>query len=260
LPDIHDVTQLTRTNFDGYNGGLTASYSLGKFFTDFLAKIDVFSVNQTSVTATTHSNAIDLTKTQFQNNSQANDGNYQFGCIETTTSSGSTVLAPPFFGLTGSATDLSSAAGSTDAQNFILANNIGLHYDLAHLLFVEPSVGVRYVYSSYGANAAALGLADGYDLRLEAGGKLGFARPIGGDAIWTGSVGAYVYEDVLVHGLVVSSTETSVPSDEGKVRLRGILQNQIDFGGGVSAYAELNGRYGEEYWAIGGKVGGRIRW
>ncbi len=153
-----------------------------------------------------------------------------------------------------------SKSGTASLAVMTLANTFGFTRDLGHGLSLEPSVGFRYSYSHYYNDDASLGLRDGHVVRLEAGGKLVHLRPVGRGAVWSNTLGLYVYSDVFVDGFVVSTDGSSFKGDQGEVRLRGMLQSKLQFTDGVQIYGEVNGRVGHDYQALGGKLGLRIEW
>src|SRR5262249_4534611 len=132
-----------------------------------------------------------------------------------------------------------SRIDTTALTSVTLANTIGATYKLGSELWVEPTASFRYVYSAYGEGASALGLADGQVLRLETGGKLIHQKVTPEGHVWSNSLGAYVYSDVWVEGLVISPLGSSAETTEGKVRVRGVLQTRYQTSDGKSVYAEV---------------------
>jgi outer membrane immunogenic protein len=141
-----------------------------------------------------------------------------------------------------------------------LANDVGYHFDLKSGYWIEPLVGFQYTYTTYGSNAADLGLADGQALRLHGGARVGVSKPVSDGGAWTGSLTGLLYSDVYVHGWVTSAGDFSSGSllqDQGKIRVQGILTSHLQMSNGLSTFVEIQGRGGNEYWGVGGRVGAR---
>jgi hypothetical protein len=152
---------------------------------------------------------------------------------------------------------------STQTVNLTAVENIGYHYDLPRGFWIEPLIGARYNFASYGSNAAALGLADGESVRVQGGARFGLTSLIQDQFIWTNSFTTLVYSDVWIHGFVLDPTSFSAGAllaDQGKLRVQGILSSRIDLLNGFSAFLQAEGRYGEDYWGVGGKGGFRYQW
>ena len=82
-----------------------------------------------------------------------------------------------------------------------------------------------------GANAALLGLKDGYTVRLQAGGRIGLSSVFMNDYVWTGAIGVTLYEDVVVNGYAISNglPVTAATYDEGKLRVLASLRARSIF-------------------------------
>jgi hypothetical protein len=157
-----------------------------------------------------------------------------------------------------------NSSQSTDFRNYVLASNIGYHFDLDRGYWFEPTGRITYTFAHFDSDAAELGLDDGHTLRLQAGGRLGktILDQYAG-RIWTVAVGAYLYSDVLVEGFVANGQGISsgpLEQDEGKLRVLGTLLGQVTTFDGYSVYAEGEVRGGEDYWGVGGKLGARVEW
>ena len=46
-------------------------------------------------------------------------------------------------------------------------------------------------------------------------------------------------------------------ADQGELRVQFILTSKLDLLNGISAFAEVQGRYGQHYSGFGGRIGGR---
>jgi len=152
----------------------------------------------------------------------------------------------------------------TSNVNLILAQNFGYHFDLARGYWVEPLVGFRYTFATYGSNATDLSLEDGHALRVHAGARLGLTSLTPGGYLWTTSLTGLLYNDVLIRGFVTNADGFSagaVQADEGKLRVQGILTSRVDLRNGQSAFVEMQGRYGgSNYWGSGARIGWRYEW
>lgn len=270
LPAEHLIDTSTRQTLDGLSLGFSGSFSKNRFYWDWLGKVAFFNLRGV---ISGSERVGTLSSPYFQSNTDGKD----VGCINVTTSTNNQYPTDPKdanFNLytisnpnnvnvndpsTGTLTPINKSV-DVDLRNYVLASNFGARYELSNGVWLQPSTGITYTYSDYDSGASALGLNDGYALRLEAGTAVGRSQLLGGGAIWTNAFGAYVYSDVLVDGLVITSESSSFDSDEGKVRLRGVIQSRIDFANGVSAYGEFGARVGEDYWGYSGKLGGRIEW
>jgi hypothetical protein len=151
-------------------------------------------------------------------------------------------------------------SGSASLAVMTFASTLGHSRDLGDGWRLEPSIGLRYTYSNIYNADATLGLRDGQVLRVEAGGKIVHVRPIGHGRTWTNAAGLYAYSDVAVDGFVTTADGTSFKGDEGLPRVRGFLQSKMQFADGFQLYGELNGRFGQDLSAVGGKVGLRVEW
>ena len=152
----------------------------------------------------------------------------------------------------------------TTENNYILADNFGYRFDLPiEGFWFEPTVGAMYTYADLGSDAALLGLKDGYTLRLQGGGRVGVTTTLMHDYIWTGSITAFYYNDVIVSGYDVNNSglgSAAAAADQGKSRVLGIVQSRIDFLNGFSTFAELDTYGGSNLFGIGGRVGARYQW
>jgi hypothetical protein len=154
-----------------------------------------------------------------------------------------------------------SGSGSASLTNYMVASNFQYRFPLSSTVWFEPTGGFRYLASQYGSGAAFLGLSNGYDWRLEAGGRVGL------ETVWssyrmTTTVTGLAYDDVKVSGgLIAGGTTvgTVLASDQGKIRGQGILVNTVNFGNGYSAFAQADVRGGSGLFGIGGRAGIRAQ-
>jgi len=109
-----------------------------------------------------------------------------------------------------------------------------------------------------------LGLDDGHLVRVQGGARLGLETDLG-TARLTTTVTGLLYEDVDIHGGAIQgaafgTSNILAKADEGKLRARGILAFNIDFGGGVSSFVQGEVRGGNGLTGGGGMAGLRIQW
>jgi Autotransporter beta-domain len=159
-----------------------------------------------------------------------------------------------------------SGSGSTNVTNFVAAQNFQYRFPISATLWVEPTVGYRYTNSNYDSGAAALGLQDGHDWRVQGGGRLGI------ESYWnavhvTTTLTGLAYSDVSIVGgpIVGGATGTSfaggtvLPSDQGKVRGDGIVTANFDYGQGLSTFVQGEVYGGQGLFGGGGRVGARMQ-
>lgn len=262
------VTQ-TEQRLNGPTFGLYGTYTLsGGTFIDFLGKVDLYDLRQRQVQQITGASRLNPDIVVSNRN----------GCISRMTPDGldpadkdrrdtgatsedvlNNLLVDPV-------TTTRERIVRSSVDNITLASNIGHHFDRPGGWWFEPLVGFRYNYASFGSNAALLGLKDGHSVRIEGGATVGDSRLLNygyGPALWTVSLGGFLYSDVLIDGYVRNGngfSPLSVEADEGKVRVRGVLRNELDLLDGTIAFAEVAARGGEDLWAIGGTIGIRFEW
>jgi hypothetical protein len=156
-----------------------------------------------------------------------------------------------------------TGAGSANVTNFVAASNYQYRFPMSAAVWVEPTVGYRYTNSSYDAGAAALGLQDGYDWRVQGGARLGI------ESFWnsvhvTTTITGLAYSDVKIVGGPITSgaggafAGTTIPSDQGKVRGEGIFLANFDYGRGFSTFVQAEVRGGSGLIGGGGRVGARL--
>ncbi len=250
IPTNHTISVQQQQSLSGGGGGLTASISRGGFFSDGIFKFDLLNLTRTTVRSETYARDLNIKQTQ-----QANQG--QAGCIEVVNSLGVPIVDP--YSITGLRTTFTPTVLSTTASNFVIADTIGYHFAFPSGYWMEPLVGGSYSYSTYGSNAAALGLQDGQNLRLQGGLRLGLTKAYD-RGIWTASLTNLAYSDVMIRGFVTNADGLSAGyllADQGKLRLQSILSSKISFQNGLSVFLECQGRFGNEYLAYGGRFGTR---
>jgi hypothetical protein len=166
----------------------------------------------------------------------------------------------------GGGTTSITGNGSTRMTNYIVASQFQYRIPMMGGYWVSPLAGYRYTASEYDSSAAALGLANGHSWRVQGGATVGVDMPWNSTLV-TLSVTGLAYDDVQVTGGLVTGGATGafaggtvLPSDAGKVRGQGIVVANIDYGGGLSAFAQGDVRGGRDLFGIGGRVGVRYAW
>jgi hypothetical protein len=155
---------------------------------------------------------------------------------------------------------LVTGAGSANVTNFVAASNYQYRFPMSASVWVEPTVGYRYTNSDYDSGAAALGLQDGYDWRVQGGARLGI------ESFWnsvhvTTTITGLAYSDVKIVGGPIASGSfagTILPSDQGKVRGEGIFLANFDYGRGFSTFVQAEVRGGSGLIGGGGRIGARL--
>ncbi len=270
-------------SFDGPTAGIYGSYAKQGFFFDGLAKVDFFDMNVSRVRL----NAV-----------TGPDGCIPIAFDRIPDGSGGTRENPPLspegrelFARTGRYYEFVPEEDALGFRNYVIAGNAGFRYDLAPRSKLELTVGGRFTFAEFDSKGAEVGIVDGHVTRLQVGANYRHLSYVDPQLAWTNSVGVTVYSDVLISGfsrpvpgrpigsdcvidanpcrIVPNPLGTSSGSalgpgspkaDQGQLRVSGTLQSKVDMGGGASAFVEISGRIGEDYWGIGGKVGSRIEW
>lgn len=206
--------------------GLYATYFDNGFSADFLFKVDILRLDQT-----------------FQ------DSLAFCACFEPAISS-----VVPF-----------SGSGSVDLLNTTLAGNLNYRFVVAPNFWIEPTVGAQSTLTTYGANAALLGLDDGSLVRVQGGARLGMPVWLDPTTLMTTTVTGLAYSDVLVNGGFVpgagfAGNNLLAQADRGQVRGRGVVAVNLDYGNGITSFVQGEARGGTGLLGAGGKAGVRIVW
>jgi hypothetical protein len=156
-----------------------------------------------------------------------------------------------------------SASGATNLINSTFTGNVNYRVPLSMGTWVEPTAGVQYTDTHYDSSAAALGLANGHLLRVQAGARYG-TDFVWGNALVTASLTGLIYENVTVSGGFIQNVafgnNALIFNDQGKLRGEGIAAVKFDYGNGFSTFAQANVRGGEGLFGFGGKGGVRYEW
>ena len=170
LPANHLLTADADQNIRSPILGLTFSASRAGFFTDGVLRAEIGDLNRI---ASTGDNFPQTLNANFENQSQTNPSPTQNGCISSGVNPNTHYAYPaPYYMLTNNQTLQNNLALQTSAINLIYAQDVGYHFDLPRGFWLEPLVGAQFTYSFYGSNAVALGLEDGYALRIQGGARI----------------------------------------------------------------------------------------
>ena len=260
FPTEHQITADANQNIKSPIIGLTFSVSRGGFFIDGVLRAELGDLNRTTQQSDAFAQTLNAV---FQNETFGQPpGSNQAGCITINPRPGDPIY-PNGYTLTNVQAVQASLAQQTTATQLIYAQNAGYHFDLSDGFWVEPLVGGQFTYAFYGSNAAALGLQDGYALRVQGGARVGKTDFGPGGYVWTTSFTGLLYSDVLIHGFVTNADGFSagfLQADQNQLRVQGILSCKVDLRNGLSAFAEAQGRYGTNYYGVGGRIGTRYQW
>jgi hypothetical protein len=153
-----------------------------------------------------------------------------------------------------------SGTGTTQLNNYTTSGNVNYRIPTGATIWVEPTAGFEYIISDYASGADQFGLADGLLLRLQGGARFGFEGAWNGVRMSTVVTGL-LYDDVLVSGgVLASSPNPLILSDEGKLRAEGIVTLNFYHGNGVNSFAQADLLGGEGLFGVGGKLGVRVAW
>jgi hypothetical protein len=217
-----------RATVSGPTVGGYATYFNGGFSTDFTAKFDFLTVNET------------------------------FNDLLATTGPATGDASPPgFISFAGT--------GSVSLLNSTVVGNFNYRFDLYPNFWIEPTVGVQYTKSSYGSGAFQLGLADGNLVRVQGGARFGTSTLISNGVVMTTTLTGLAYNDVVVQGGFVpvnafQGGNLLVQADQGLMRGEGILALNFDFGSGWSSLVQGDVYGGAHLFGAGGKAGVRYQW
>jgi hypothetical protein len=217
-----------RATVSGPTVGSYATYFNGGFSTDFTAKFDFLTVDET------------------------------FNDLLATTGPASGASSPPgFISFAG--------AGSVNLLNSTVVGNLNYRFDLYPNVWIEPTVGVQYTNSSYGSGASQLGLADGNLVRVQGGARFGTSTLLSNGVLMTTTLTGLAYNDVVVQGgfvpvLASLGNNLLVQADQGLMRGEGILALNFDFGNGWSSLVLGDVYGGAHLFGAGGKAAVRYQW
>jgi hypothetical protein len=219
--------------FNGGSVGVYATYFDGPLSADFLAKADIFNLTAsfTDVIA-------------FAPNFVDGEGT-------------------PFYGPARRLFPYSSSA-SAPVIDVSLAGNVNYRLPLIAQMWIEPTFGVQYTTTMYDSSGVKLGLADGEQVRVQGGARVGSPLQLYSTPV-TLTVTGLVYDDVLVAGGFVSTlafngANVLAKANEGKPRGRGIVALNFDHGEGISSFIQGEVRGGSGLIGGGGKAGVRFSW
>ena len=212
---------------DGPSVGGYISYFNGAFSTDFLIKNDFLSLSE--------------------NQSQL----LGFGACSCFVPSVPSFIVPQ------------SGSGSTNLNELTLSDDVNYRVRWSDWWWVEPTFSAVYVNTSYASSAAALGLADGYTLRLQGGARIGMDSVFGAAHVST-VLSGQLFNDVIVHGNNIQAASFGpngdILSDQGKVQAQAIASINVDFGHGLSASVQGDVYGASHIFGAGGQATVRMQW
>ena len=158
-----------------------------------------------------------------------------------------------------------AGGGSVSLLNTTIAGDLNYRFDLYPIFWFEPTVGAQYTNSSYGSNAAQLGLEDGTLVMVQGGARFGTTTLINNRILMTTTLTGLAYDDVLVEGGFIPAAAFDganllARADQGKVRGRGVLALNFDCGQGITSFVQGEVRGGKGLFGAGGKAGVRVQW
>ena len=158
-----------------------------------------------------------------------------------------------------------AGGGSVSLLNATISGNLNYRFDLYPIFWFEPTVGAQYTNSSYGSNAAQLGLEDGTLVMVQGGARFGTTTLINNRILMTTTLTGLAYDDVLVAGGFIPAAAFDganllARADQGKVRGRGALALNFDCGQGLTSFVQGEVRGGKGLFGAGGKAGVRVQW
>ena len=114
-------------------------------------------------------------------------------------------------------------SGSVPLLNTSVFGNLNYRFNLYPNVWIEPTVGAGYTNSSYGSNAADLGLADGNLVMVQGGVRFGYTTVLYNHILMTTTLTGLAYDDVLVAGGFIPTAAFGaqnllVQADQGFVR------------------------------------------
>lgn len=265
------VVATTTQKLDGASLGMYGSYRSAGYFFDLLGKVDQYDFKQKTVSVATGSTGVDpasVATLLVTPNSIDRSNGATGGCIDSTNTfandlDGNGVVNAQDF-LLESRTTTTTRTIDSSVTYLTIGSTMGKRFDRPGGWWVEPAFGINYTFASFGDNAEILGVEDGHALRIRGGATVGGAQLIRSGmapVLWNNSFGTFLYSDVFIDGFVRNGngfSPAAVEADEGKLRVEGIFRTEFDFLNGTLAYGEVNGRGGEDLWAVGGKLGMRF--
>jgi hypothetical protein len=223
LPNLSNGFGNIKAKLSGPSAGLYMTYFDGGFSSDFLLKNDFLDLDETTNQLLAFTANVNLNPASL-----------------------------PFY-----------STGHTTLNQLTASENLNYKFLLSNAFWIEPTAGIQYTLSSYGGGATALGLKDGYLVRLQGGARLGVDTYLGQTRVTTTLTGL-VYDDAVVHGDFIQGGAFGVTSnalkDQGKIRGDGILAVNFDLGNGVSTFVQGEVRGGQGLFGAGGKAGLRVQW
>jgi hypothetical protein len=148
--------------------------------------------------------------------------------------------------------------------NYTLGGDVNYKVNMKVWWF-EPTIGISDVISDWNSAAQAVGLSNGYDLRLQGGSRFGTTFAVGPASV-DATLLALVYDDVIITGGTLAAATAGtllVPSDVGYLVGQGIGKLNFDWSNAIRGFstfveAEIRGREGVI--GVAGRLGARYSW
>ncbi len=158
-----------------------------------------------------------------------------------------------------------SGSNSTSLLDTTIAANLNYRFDLYPNFWFEPTVGAQFTALNYGGGAAALGLANGTQVMVQGGARIGTRSVFSNNILMTTTLTGLAYDDVVVSGGFIpgagfNGNNILADADRGQVRGRGILAFNFDFGQGLTSFVQGGVHGGKGLFGAGGKAGVRYQW
>jgi outer membrane autotransporter protein len=154
-----------------------------------------------------------------------------------------------------------SGSSSIRLDNYSEAVNFNYRIPMGRW-YLQPTAGTTYTQEVYGGDAAALGLADGTDWRLQAGARIGTNWMFGKLAV-NSTLTGLVYDDAIITGGTINQggfAGTIIPTDEGKLFGELLWASTADLGRGFSGVTAANVYFRTGVFGVGGQAGLRYQW
>lgn len=153
--------------------------------------------------------------------------------------------------------------GSVNEYTYTVGGNAYYRFDLNNGAFFEPVAGFIFSATNYGDGATALGLDNGQLFRLQGGARLGRSWDDAQNRTWSVAILGLLYSDVYVNGYTLGGfglPPGASEVDQGKLRILGQLEGNVDLNNGLSLNGTVNVRGGENVVGVGGRLGARLAW
>ncbi len=153
---------------------------------------------------------------------------------------------------------------SIGVVNYTLAGDVNYKVNMRDWWF-EPTIGVSDLISNWNSAAQAVGLTNGYDLRVDGGSRFGTTFTWGPASV-DATLLTLVYDDIIITGGTLAAATAGtllVPSDVGYLVGQGIGKLNFDWSNairGFSTYVEAEIRGRDGMIGVAGRLGARYTW